>query len=60
MASQAVWRDDDINAHLAAANVAQVKVIAHYHVTVTAIQKANGLKDPNVITVGQLLIIPAP
>ena len=25
---QAVWRDDDINAHLAAANVAQVEIIA--------------------------------
>lgn len=38
-----------------------LSVIAYrYRVTVAAIEQANGLKNPNVITVGQRLIIPAP
>jgi LysM repeat protein len=36
------------------------RIAAKYGVTVAAIQKANGIKDPNLIKVGQKLIIPLP
>ena len=36
------------------------RIAARYGVTVKAIQEANGIKDPNLITVGQRLVIPAP
>ena len=36
------------------------RIAARYGVTVKAIQEANGIKDPNLIKVGQKLIIPAP
>jgi LysM repeat protein len=36
------------------------QIAVRYGVTVAALVTANGLKDPNVITVGQKLVIPAP
>jgi LysM repeat protein len=36
------------------------RIAERYGVTVAAIVKANSLKDPNLITVGQKLIIPLP
>jgi LysM repeat protein len=36
------------------------RIAAKYGVTVAAIQEANGIKDPNLIRVGQKLIIPLP
>jgi LysM domain len=35
-------------------------IATRYGVTLTALEKANGIKDPNLIHVGQRLIIPAP
>jgi LysM repeat protein len=36
------------------------RIAATYGVTVAAIQEANNIKNPNLITVGQKLIIPLP
>jgi LysM repeat protein len=36
------------------------RIAARYGVTVAAIQKANDIADPNLIRVGQRLVIPLP
>ncbi len=35
-------------------------IARHFGVTVAAIQKANGIKPPSIITIGERLVIPAP
>ncbi|MBF6606026.1 MAG: LysM peptidoglycan-binding domain-containing protein [Chloroflexi bacterium] len=46
--------------HVVARGETLISIARLYGVTAAAIEKANGIKDPNLITVGQRLIIPAP
>lgn len=46
--------------HVVRAGDQLARIAATYGVTVAAIQEANGIRDPNLIRVGQRLIIPSP
>ncbi|MHB8458941.1 MAG: LysM peptidoglycan-binding domain-containing protein [Candidatus Limnocylindrales bacterium] len=46
--------------HVVARGETLISIARLYGVAAAAIEKANGIKDPNLITVGQRLIIPAP
>jgi spore germination protein len=46
--------------HTVAAGDTLVRIARQYNVTVQAIVSANNLQNPNVLAVGQQLVIPTP